>query len=107
MIVVMIILKKVDKYLERFEQIWEEKPQGYNKRRCQQLIIRYISISRAIRLDPFSGKKLENTTKEMEANLYLQEALVIFWRRQNSDNGEVFWKESLKSDNVREKKYFY
>ncbi|KAM3727925.1 SH2 domain-containing protein 4A [Dirofilaria immitis] len=91
----------VDKYLERFEQIWEEKPQGYNKRRCQQLIIRYISISRAIRLDPFSGKKLENTTKEMEANLYLQEALVIFWRRQNSDNGEVFWKESLKSDNVR------
>uniref|UniRef100_A0A8R1TPV1 Uncharacterized protein n=1 Tax=Onchocerca volvulus TaxID=6282 RepID=A0A8R1TPV1_ONCVO len=91
----------VDKYLERFEWIWDQKPQGYSTRRCKQLVIRYISISRAIRLDPFGGKKLENETNEMEANLYLQEALVIFWRRENSDNGEVFWEKKLKDDYIR------
>ncbi|VDM93056.1 unnamed protein product [Onchocerca ochengi] len=37
----------------------------------------------------------------MEANLYLQEALVIFWRRENSDNGEVFWEKKLKDDYIR------
>ncbi|VDO83740.1 unnamed protein product [Onchocerca flexuosa] len=50
---------------------------------------------------PTLGKKLENETKEMEANLHLQEALVILWRRENSENGGVFREEKLKSDNMR------
>ncbi|CAG9538616.1 unnamed protein product [Cercopithifilaria johnstoni] len=91
----------VDKFLDRFERIWNQKPIGYSLRRCAQLVVRYISISRAIRFNPFSGKKMENKTKEMEANLYLQEALIIFWKRQNSDIGEVFWKKELKNDNRR------
>lgn len=49
----------------------------------------------------FSGKKMENETKDMEANLYLQEALIIFWKRENSEIGEVFWKKELKNDNRR------
>ncbi|VDK75545.1 unnamed protein product [Litomosoides sigmodontis] len=91
----------VDKFLDRFERIWDQKPSGYNLRRCKQLVVRYISISRAIRYNPFSGKKMENETKDAEANLYLQEALIIFWKRQNSDIGEVFWKKELKNDNRR------
>lgn len=49
----------------------------------------------------FSGKKLDNNIEKMEANLYLQEALIIFWMRQNSDIGGVFWKKELKNDNRR------
>lgn len=44
---------------------------------------------------------MENETKEVVANLYFQEALVIFWRRENSDFGEVFWKKEWKNDNRR------
>uniref|UniRef100_A0A915PSS5 Uncharacterized protein n=1 Tax=Setaria digitata TaxID=48799 RepID=A0A915PSS5_9BILA len=91
----------VDKYLDRFEQIWDQKAQSYCIRRRKQLIVRYVSISRAIRFDPFSGRRFENMPKEMDANLYLQEALVIFWRRENTDFGEVFWKEGLREDNMR------
>ncbi|KAL3990471.1 hypothetical protein ACH3XW_31920 [Acanthocheilonema viteae] len=91
----------VDKFLDRFERIWDQNPPGYSMRRCKQLVVRYVSISRAIRYNPFGGKKLENEAKEMESNLYLQEALIIFWKRQNSDIDEVFWKKELKNDNRR------
>uniref|UniRef100_A0A0R3RLC0 Vps16_C domain-containing protein n=1 Tax=Elaeophora elaphi TaxID=1147741 RepID=A0A0R3RLC0_9BILA len=91
----------VDKFLDRFERIWVQKPAGYSSRRCKQLVVRYVSMSRAIRYDPFSGQKLENETKEIEANLYLQEALIIFWRRQKCEIGEIFWKKELKNDNRR------
>lgn len=49
----------------------------------------------------FSGDDIEGATAEMNANMYLQEALVIFWMRENPDIGLEFWKEEFKLDNVK------